>query len=288
MTEDLLEQIDAAKAAMLPLSHLKTHEAFQPRVDRIVPLRDRGQVMRGSEEHIDSLSMKLCQSREMQLDPIRVARIAADDPSVPTGCYVVDGHHRVQAYTRAHRKEIPARIQSMSFQEAILVSKVANCSHRSMKMHDEQRRDAAWQYLAIITQRGQLPLPKGESYRSMAARFIISKNTVQTMLKRLTDVDPNDFIELAVTAGTGWPRWQWVRESRSYQQQLFNCSPDEKAEREARILLSKVVTLFGKTTLATRERFKQIAAEEKALSSSQSDALDDLMDLVELFSRVSP
>ena len=105
MTEDLLGQIDAAEAVMLPLSRLKTHEAFQPRFERIVPLRDRGQVMRNSGEHIDSLSMKFCQSKEAQLDPIRVAQIAADDPSMPVGYYVVDGHHRVQAYPFERRHQ---------------------------------------------------------------------------------------------------------------------------------------------------------------------------------------
>ncbi|WP_430389197.1 ParB/RepB/Spo0J family partition protein [Dyella sp. 20L07] len=282
MIVDALKHLASAKEQMLPLSRLNTHEAFQPRFDRIVPRRDQAHVQRSSTEHIDSLRLKLAGADQEQLIPVLVAEIA-DSPhaDMVMGLYVIDGHHRLQAYRSANRKTIPARICAMDYQDAVMASKLANCDDRSLRMHDEQQRDSAWQYLAHVTQRGSAPLPDGESLRKIGARFGIGKNTVAYMLKCLPEVNIEDYNCIGIDPGTGWPRWQCVRQSKS-NWKMQNASPDQRAEYEALMLINKVSDLVERASLAARTRVKSILADDKMLSSSQADAWAYLADLVDL------
>src|SRR3546814_11093632 len=107
--------------------------------------------------------------------------------------FVGDGHHRLKAYRRAQRETIPARVYPMDRRMAVLVSKLVNCDERALEMHAEQRRDAAWQYLAAVTRQGKAGMPEGDSCRTVAGRFGISAPTVPRMVRKLPPTAPQNF-----------------------------------------------------------------------------------------------
>ena len=154
--EQALQRLQAAKVRYVPLAELKTDEALQPRDSRMVPYREKERVKNRGEEHIGRMLCRLKPSADIHLEPLLVAEIGKQ-------LLVVDGHHRLMAYKRAQRETIPVRVMPMDYQQAVMVSKLVNCSDRALEMHPEQQRDAAWQYLAAITRCGTTKLPKGES-----------------------------------------------------------------------------------------------------------------------------
>lgn len=239
-----LQSLESAEVQMLPLRQLSTNEAFQPRVERIVPFRDRSRVTNGSSSQVDSLRLRLESSQEVQLDPIWAIEIAdSGDARIPDGLYVVDGHHRLTAYGQAQRKSIPVCACSSDFRTAVLISKLVNCSGRALEMHGEQKRDAAWQYLAAVTQQGAIDPPDGQSLRVIGGRFGVSKNTVASMLRQMKDVVVSDYSSVAIDPGTGYPRWRWVREHNAPWKEVLDAvevplRTQRNAERFARIVLA--------------------------------------------------
>jgi len=149
---------------------------------------------------------RLAGGNATDLEPVLVAHVG-ERP------LLVDGHHRLKAYRLERRETIPARVLVVTLEQAVMASKLANLDGAKLPMHSEMRRDAAWQYLALVTLRGTLGLPAGESLRTVGARFGIAHNTVRAMLDRLPEVDPTQFGTEACDPGTGWPRWKFLRES---------------------------------------------------------------------------
>ena len=200
-----LQRLQAAEVQHLPLASLKTDAIYQPREAHMVPGSDLPKVERRSAEHSATMCMALEAATTVQLEPVLVAKVDGE-------LCVVDGHHRLKAYSRTQRETIPARVLPMTKLGAVLVSKLVNCADRALEMHPEQRRDATWQYLAALTHRGAFGLPEGESLRAIAGRFGIGKTTVSAMLRKLPDVNPKDWQGAALDSGTGWPRWKSMKE----------------------------------------------------------------------------
>ena len=64
------------------------------------------------------------------------------------------------------------------------------------------------------TAKGKIPFKDSSaapSQRKLAARYGISKSGVQTMVKRAAEVDLTEFPREALDAGTGWPKWKYLR-----------------------------------------------------------------------------
>lgn len=205
--ERALQRLQAAEVQHVPLSTLQTDETLQPRDAHIVPLRDRGRVEVRSTEHVGTMRLVLEAAHSVQLEPLLVAQIGG-------GLFVVDGHHRLKAYRQAGRATAPARVMQMDRRGAVMVSKLVNCEARALEMHPEQRRDAAWQYVADLTRQGADELPSGESLRTIASRFGISKDTVSNMLRKLPKVNPEAYPSEQCDTGTSFPRWKAVRDWR--------------------------------------------------------------------------
>ncbi|WP_235872457.1 ParB N-terminal domain-containing protein [Pseudoxanthomonas winnipegensis] len=275
-----LEQFRRNPQQLLPTSDLRLADALQPRVARIVPIRDKGRVEQSREQHIATLRLALEASEQTQLDPVWIALIEQPAP-VAEGLYLVDGHHRLTAYKQAGRDDIPASILPMEWHAAVTVSKLVNCTGRSLALHKEQCRDAAWQYLAILTNRGTNDLPKGESLRSVAGRFGISKNTVSSMLTYLPRVVPTEFNSLSIDPGTGWPRWRYVRAANSPWQTNLPSSDQQKLDRDAERVARNIVKLVDGSSPAVRARALEMLANDEV------DATDQLAS-VELLARLSP
>jgi hypothetical protein len=275
-----LEHFRRNPIQLLPISDVRLADALQPRVLRIVPIRDKGRIEQGSDQHIATLRLVLEASEQTQLDPVWIADIRHTEHVAP-GLYLVDGHHRLTAYKQARRDAIHASILPMDWHVAVTVSKLVNCTGRSLALHKEQCRDAAWQYLATLTHRGANELPKGESLRSVAGRFGISKNTVGSMLTYLPRVVPTEFHSLAIDPGTGWPRWRYVREANSPWQTSLPNSDQQQLDRDAEKMARNIVKLVDGSSPAVLARALEMLANDEV------DATDQLAS-VELLARFSP
>lgn len=201
--------LESAPGQHVAIADLRTDEAFQPRVERLMPLRDKGRAKHRSDEHTAALRLKLGASKNAELEPILVANIDGQR-------YVVDGHHRLKAYVLESRATIPARERPLKPHTAVMASKLVNCPDRSLEMHQEQYREAAWQWMADARRRGVADLKDaGESYRAVGATFRIGKTTAERMWKRLPTVDPQDYAEAACDPGTEFPCWKYVRQPQT-------------------------------------------------------------------------
>ncbi|WP_235504302.1 ParB N-terminal domain-containing protein [Stenotrophomonas sp. Leaf70] len=275
-----LEQFRRNPQQLLPTNDVRLADALQPRVARIVPIRDKGRIEQSRDQHIATLRLALEASEQTQLDPVWIASIEHTEP-VAAGLYLVDGHHRLTAYRLAGRDVIPASILPMDWRAAIAVSKLVNCTSRSLALHKEQCLDAAWQYLAILTHRGANELPKGESLRSVAGRFGISKNTVSSMLAYLPRVVPTEFNSLAIDPGTGWPRWRCVREANSPWQTSLPTSEQQQLDRDAERVARNIVKLVDGSSPAIRARALEMLANDEVHATDQLAS-------VELLARFQP
>lgn len=263
---EALEALKAAEVQHLSVATLQTDDALQPREARMVPFRDRGRVEMRSEEHVGTMRLALDAAHTVELEPLLVGEIDG-------GLFVVDGHHRLKAYQGARRETAPCRVVPLGRQQAVMASKLVNCSERALEMHAEQKRDAAWQYLAAATKQGARELPEGESLRSVGSRFGINHETIRTMLRRLPNVNPRDFREEAKDAGTGFPRWRYVRTAGAGWQDMEQKMTREQLEQHhAEKLATKVGKLLYDAPEGVMRRALEMLANETKLETLVSDA----------------
>lgn len=243
MTVDqTLQRLQAAEVRRVAITELRTDEALQPRELRMVPFVKQRNVETRSEEHIGALRLALEAANCAELSPLLVAEIDG-------GLFVVDGHHRLKAYQRAQREIAPVRVVPMEHRMAVMVSKLVNCEARALEMHPEQRKDAAWQYLAHMTRQGAVGLPAGESLRTVAGRFGVGYGTAQRMLRRLPKVNPKEYPEAAHDPGTSFPRWRHVREAGAgWRDMESKMTPEQLTRREAEKAARKLGDLMDKTS----------------------------------------
>ena len=278
--DEMLERLASAPIERIPLGDIQTDKMFQPREARLIPIRDKGRAEESSENHTATLRLILESSRQNELNPILVACITNTPSTLSPSLHVVDGHHRLRAYKQAKRESIPAHVLPMVCRTAVVISKIANCTGRSLAMHSEQSRDAAWQYLADVVQRGAIDLPKGESLRSVAARFGISKNTVSSMLSYLPRVELKEFEPTTLDPGTGWPRWRYVRQANSQWHTSLPSSSEDQLNKDAEKLARHIAKIIDTSSPAARARALEMLFSEEVLVS-------DKIESVELLSRIS-
>ncbi|MDR3446027.1 ParB/RepB/Spo0J family partition protein [Dyella sp.] len=212
------------------------------------------------------MRLALDASHTVELEPLLVAEIDG-------GLFIVDGHHRLKAYQGAHRETAPCRAMLLKRRQAVMVSKLVNCSERALEMHAEQKRDAAWQYLAAMTKQGACELPKNESLRSVGSQFGVNHETIRTMLRKLPDVSPKDFQEEAKDTGTGFPRWRYVRTAGAGWQDMEKKMTHEQLEQHhAEKLATKVGRLLYDAPEAVMRRALAMLANEAKLEAMAPDA----------------
>lgn len=276
--EQALQRLQAAEVQHVSLTTLRTDETLQPRDARMVPLRDRGRVEVRSTEHMGTMRLALEAAQSVQLEPLLVAEIDC-------ALFVVDGHHRLKAYRQAGRETVPARVMHMDHRMAVLVSKLVNCGARALEMHPEQRRDAAWQYVAHLTRQGADELPSGESLRTIAGHFGISKDTVANMLRKLPEVNVEAYPTEQCDSGTGFPRWKAVRDWRK-QNEDDNLSgqpmnPERWTQREAERVAKKLGMLESGTTAEAWKLALMMYAAEAKLEAANDDTQTFLAEIAE-------
>lgn len=265
--ERVLQRLQAAEVQQLPLSALKTDDVFQPRVGRLVPFREQKGVESRSEEHTGNMRLTLEAAQHIQLCPVLVAEIAGT-------LFVVDGHHRLKAYRMAQRETIPARVLPMERLLAALVSKLVNCTGRALPMHKAQQLEAAWQYMAAVTRQGTQGLPEGESLRTIVGRFSISYGSAQRMLRRIPEVNPREWSAEALDAGTGFPRWRYVREAGAgWHDMKVKMDADQITQHQAEKLARKIGALMEKAGPAATKLAVRMLGIEAQLEAVNEDTL---------------
>lgn len=192
---------------LFQVDKLKEAPELQPRVTQVIPSREKTSYRMQGARLVEELEAALRANPKVHLSPLLVADVDGSH-------FVVDGHHRLLAYRRARRTNAPVRISKMKMPAAIQLSKLVNCGQATLPVHNEQKREAAWQWLAHVTDRGANPyLPTGVTLRDVSGYFGagVGKSTVQNMLSKIPSVDLADYSEAACDPGTGWPRWKYVR-----------------------------------------------------------------------------
>ena len=264
----LLEKWRRTAPRELPCHDVVTNEALQPRVQRLAPYRDWHKLEDASSDHVAVMRSRLAANAAAELEPVLVAQVDAR-------LLIVDGHHRLQAYLAERRATIPARVLQVSLNQAILASKLANLDGAKLPLHNEQRRDSAWQYLAEVTHRGSLGLPKGESLRTVGARFGIAANTVRTMLRKLPEVDPTAYGPEACDPGLNWPRWRYVRES-AWKGGLEAMPAEMQAEWRAEKVAAQLAKVMERADVETVLRaLTLLCSEARGLKDSRLRGLVD-------------
>lgn len=264
-SERALTEVRQADARELPLASIHTEAAIQPRVLELVPLRQQYRETERSKAHIGAMRLALEASPLVQLEPI----LAAD---IDGRLVVVDGHHRLEAYRLAKRQTVPARVHPMTRKGAALAACLANLSARAMEEHVEQRREAAWQYLAEVTCRGRVKLSAGESLRTIAGRTGVSKDTVGRMLERMTDVDPAHYKRTEVHPITTFPRWKFVCEHhRKPYRPEEDDDMNDLTTREAVKLAAEIGKLLEDVAPVVQQRMWRMLAREATDMEIRSD-----------------
>lgn len=239
--EKLEAQLAAWRAApvrAIPVASLDTDEALQPRLVSLASLREQRRLEANSEEHIERIAADLVAFPTKDYEPLLVADFGS------SGLFVVDGHHRLEAYRLAGRTVVPARVMRAGRLEAAMVAKLANCDGAKLPLHRSQCAEAVWQYLAQLTRRGTVPLPPGLSTRKMAARFGgVSHSTVSRMLGHIPTVDLELFAAPSLDPATGWPRWKYVR-GNAFLDYLAQIPPEVRIERQAEKMAGRIAALF--------------------------------------------
>lgn len=270
--ETLLARWRCLEPQAVPLGRLKSHPMFQPRDTRLAPYRDRGRLESESERHVDDLASKLEDGRD--LEPVLAARIDGK-------LWLIDGHHRLKAYRRRQRSTVPARIMDTTRDAALMVSKAVNCDGVKLPMHAEQKREAAWQYLAMRTNRGRRELPDGESLRAIGRTFGVGKDTMARMHREyVPKVNPSDYSAEACDPGTGWPQWKHVK-GNAWRDAFDDADGEARERHKDERRAAKLATMIERDGLDAFLRSVRLLAVEAAsiaaeqLEAAHGDTADD-------------
>jgi len=245
---------------LVPIESIKTNENLQPRNLRLVTGKHRGPEEKKSENHIQTLRELLESSKQKELDPIDVAELEGN-------LTVVDGHHRLKAYQKAKRKEIPVIICNLDMKGAYLRARTANAEGRALPMHREQCSEAAWQILLNLTNGGARELPEHYSVRKIASSTGATKSTVGKMIHKAKQYDgkwKSEFPKEACDPITGYPHWKYAR-GEWWREGKFSCK-DEEAKRLAEIThikdkLGSLLNQYNKQSFVAA--LEELAEEER-------------------------
>lgn len=233
--ENVLTRWRQTEPHRVPLGRLKTDSAYQPRNPRLVPYKDSARWKADADAHIARLAAHLAYG---ELDPLLVADIDGK-------LMIVDGHHRLLAHRRAGKCDALAHIMRLTTDEARMVSKLVNCDPGKLKMHDEQRRECAWQYLAYVTTQGRTGLPACASRRRLAQRFGVGREAIRGMLKRLPEVNLAEYGEAACDPGTGFPNWKHVK-GNAIRDRFADVDDDMRTQRQDERRAAKLAAIIDK------------------------------------------
>lgn len=274
--EEFLRDWRQLPQRMIEIDRIKKDHALQPRAERLVSFKDRKRLDDSSQNHIARMHAFLDAGKDKQLEPVLLA-------SYDDGLYLVDGHHRLEAYSRAGRSQVPARVLQTTKKQAVMVSKLVNVDDLKLAMDKEQARDACWQFIAHLTNRGQKKA--GVSIRDLAGSFGIAKGTVEAMLKTVERVNLDHFGPAALDPGTGWPRWKDVK-GNAWKGGVEAMSPEQHLQWKAEKFAKKLGAMLDAEELQVITLGIQLLVND-AKDSAREDALSDIRKYSEFHATVT-
>lgn len=263
--EEILRDWRQLPQRMIEIDQIKKDHALQPRAERLVRFKDRKRLDDSSQNHIARMHAFLDAGKDQQLEPVLLA-------SYDDGLHLVDGHHRLEAYGRAGRLQVPARVFTTTKKHAVMVSKLVNVGDLKLPMDKEQARDACWQFIAHMTNRGQCKA--GVSIRALAGLFGVAKGTVEVMLAAVARVSLDDFGPAALDPGTGWPRWKDVK-GNAWKGGLAAMSPEQHRQWKAEKLAKKLGAMLDSEDPAVFADAIQLLTGD-AKDSARESVLSDI------------
>lgn len=222
------------------------------------------------EQHLGVLGRSL--SMVGDLDPIDVWRCG-------TRVFLLDGHHRLEAYRRAHREKIPIRMFKGSFDDALRHAEQSNVK-TTLPMSLAEKSNHAWK----LTVNGDVlgKLSKAEIMR----RTGVSKGTIDNMRKAL------EVLGRSAKGINTWyqaqRRWKEISGEPIESTEDWRAQEAEKlAERLGKIGGKKLATRPDVTALAFREVLGRMTPEIAVLMleecglmarlyNSRGEEVDDL------------
>lgn len=245
------------------VAEIRTHPALQPRALFLIEVREQSRQEKQGDDHVAHMAQLLKADATAELAPITLAEIDG-------ALYVVDGHHRLRAYRTAKRMEAPATVRTATLRQAHTAAQVANLEGAKLAMHVKQRRNALWQYLAAVTEQGDLPLPSGESQRTLAGRFGVARSSVQVMLAKLPEVDPARFPPEHLDGITGWPHWRYAMNTPR-NLMFHQMTPDARLEWQAGKYRKALLKLWDKHTPEAVALAHRMLQQETAERDAEGD-----------------
>lgn len=236
--DEILSALKKQPVKQIPCSKINIDDALQPRNQTVIPYPDRFRQDDATAAFIAELRLTLKISIATQLDAVCIAIVSGK-------LFLVDGHHRLKAYRLERREHIPARILEMTWEEAVLVTKLVNIGGARLPLHKEQTRECLWQYLAGVTQRGKLGMPSGLSTRILGGKFGMSHDTVSRMRQRLPQVNLEEIPSEFWDEGTKWPPWKYFKGS-ALKGMFEALPPDKRLHWKAERFATQLAKLLAK------------------------------------------
>lgn len=190
------------------LQEIETRPEYQPRDPSVI----EGEVARfrqrqSLDEMVDQMVTFLKTSSDNHTDPLWLVEL--DGKKV-----LVDGHHRLEAYSRTKRRIVPAKVYrgKNALQVARLSCRLANVRGSRIQLHPHEIREAVWQTLRELSADGQRTWEEiradGYSYRSLLSQFggQPSLGTLSSMIGHLRQVRQECLPEMGE-----WPTWKEYR-----------------------------------------------------------------------------
>lgn len=195
-TSDLEAAIISLEQAQAPATTAAAHPARVPLASiGLFPqaFNVRGQEL--SEQHLGQLVRSLASVPD--LTPVLVLPTAA-------AFYLVDGHHRLEAYRLAGRPDVPVEVYHGSVREAVLEATSRN-TRAALQMDNAQRQDCAWRLVNA-----------GFMHDDVSAASGVSRPQV-TIMRRVKRALGDDALEVT----------SWRKAMRQAKGTLRDLTPDE-------------------------------------------------------------
>jgi ParB-like chromosome segregation protein Spo0J len=231
-----------ARPSRVPLADIREYpDVFQPRGHDVV------------EQHVETLVRVI--RTQGALEPIKVAQIGDE-------VVVIDGHHRVAAYSRANAtSDVPVVFFEGTLEDAVLEAGRSN-SQAKLQMDNQERQDFAWRLVRM-----------GYKKREIIAAAGVSDGQVAIMRRVLKKLD---------TTADDYPRW--FRAHKAAHGKDDPPMPDHEreawVEAQAQLFADKLSKAFGKKLAGNIE----IAAHALAIHFGRRlpELMQDLMQHADL------
>lgn len=255
----LVDRWEAITPQDVALRELKTDPRLQPRDPGLIRHTvDRLGNQDSLTELVEVLATCLRKIPDYVVRPILVA-------DTGEGLFVVDGHHRVKAFSRARRSTIPACVLKAPLRTAMAAARLANCRGSTVPLHRDEVKEAVWEVLSELLRYGtrgwEAASKSGYSYRVIEDMFgaQVGRDTIQRMVHAVPVAR-----ELGHSKNS-WPRWRALcKERRDGVVELPEEGDAEAIERLAHMIAGVIKDYPNDRVIPAFQRAQEMRQEAVA------------------------